>query len=389
MACATFKVCKISKLSNGNSSFNVEVKSQDSNPIPADILSSIQQIKDTSKPNTIKPNTIKHVFAYLHTLDEDCICFYTRQTENIIDQAFIRLNTDNTKFNTIGEDNPISCILKQYKVLKKDDAGFVSSCFKFVKEKTGICDKYIINDAIHDGWTLSRLITTTSGGKFDYKFKSSNLKNTDDQVIVNLTDTRPEILTLISYLLNRTEPILAKLSNVFIQIDFTIKSDTPSTTIIRAEELRDFLPHALLLENKKNNIINEIPTYTQIPEIFSLHKTNIMTFDKKQLFKSSQRAGSTRTYPKTPINYPIPSSKRILVAGQTRIVHVGKRGGEYIKQKGEFISLAKTSTTSTSSNSSPMATSKRVTLAGKSRIVYVGKRGGEYTKQKGKFIALK
>jgi hypothetical protein len=38
--------------------------------------------------------------------------------------------------------------------------------------------------------------------------------------------------------------------------------------------------------------------------------------------------------------------------------------------------------------SSPQKTGKRVTIAGKSRVVYVGKRGGQYIKQGGQFVRL-
>jgi hypothetical protein len=131
--------------------------------------------------------------------------------------------------------------------------------------------------------------------------------------------------------------------------DKGVDLDTKNITIVKGNIVIDYSNDGIPLESYCNNVL--IATYTtQVQnkkdraaftstlftvdnkKYYGMFSWTLVEYDKTGLYGGRGR-GKTKVYTK--------SIKRFLYGKRKMVIYVGKRGGEYVKVKGEYVSLAK------------------------------------------------
>ena len=280
---------------------------------------------------------------------------------NAADTTYDLKSVEMKHFDDTGEQNPLSYIASMYMLNKLGNSA----------------DKMTRLAAVHNGWAICRLMNLNKEGKFTFNYATNKMYKRKSDGTFDLDGINKKIkdgITIIEYYLKEQEQelnyqtknipsleYLVKLgqnytsdgtliikhlqNNVFVKIHL----EKDKFTIIRADQLCMFVPFEKLgteyLKNVDDVFLNEYVKQgkqSTLEESFSLSAenntklkyeiiSNLLSFGAQG--GRSRRGGSACSH--------TPSQKRVMIGGKQRVVYQGKRGGEYIKKGGEFITLNK------------------------------------------------
>jgi hypothetical protein len=240
-------------------------------------------------------------------------------------------------FNVNNESNPFSYIVSMYELSKVTD------------------DEHARLSAVHDGWAIARLMNLNMQGELSFgEYKTNRIDTTKEQLVIdfnidnlpNLTSTSIKDYIILDYLVklgkhDKKNAIFTHLdgkpsTNILVNLQFTIEGKLYSSTI-RGNQLCMFVPFNMLGEEIQNDDVPYLQEYIKKEGEQFKYKIISDIIDSPsagtQAGGRPRRGGSACSH--------TPSQKRVLIGGKPRVVYQGKRGGEYIKKGGEFISLSK------------------------------------------------
>lgn len=188
------------------------------------------------------------------------------------------------------------------------------------------------NLLMHDAWALGKMFVlekneTTNMFKLIRKPNDVN-KNID----IKSKATRDNFDTL-------KEKYENKGSNDGLQFEIEGLPNTYAFQAKRIFDSKQLRSYENLSYDQK--MLDNPPQFAYIATM-NLDKVNkIRALIQIQSFKSggSSYNSKLKSHKGGSISGPKPSEKRVMLGGKPRVVYIGKRGGEYVKKGGEFISL--------------------------------------------------
>ena len=290
--------------------------------------------------------TLEHVKKYIEsfyqdiknikdiTIDKKNIDDFSQFITNLqpADDYIKKKDTIRNNLNLQNENNQISLAFEAYMVSKNN---------RTVPQRNDI-----LSD-IHDGWALARLVSSKiedNNLTFIPSFKISKYKLENDASynivdISNLTKLSQENRALLEEYLNYDGDSIKKtneLKNIVIKIIFMDKA-----TYIRADQLKMMVPFQNLLDTDKQTDEPFYDANFSTADKLNNTKQEIIKYIPPPEANGAAGGARKRNGGSASCKGPVQTEKRVLIGGKSRVVYQGKRGGEYIKKGGEFMSLVK------------------------------------------------
>lgn len=332
---------KVSSTSDGKKELETTNLTCKVNPI----VDHLSEILPKRKENLL---TLQIVRDYIKSFYEDVTYLKTLTISDPDDFCTFIHSLQPPTTNTQWPNKTLEQIKETFK--KQDEDNQLSLAFEaymVFKNKRTLDQKTQILSDIHDGWALARLITTQKN-KQELPIKLACNFKTNQYETYNLTlnidsEEQDDILTKI---LNYDSQNKSDHSKLLKSILITINFDSNNTTVIRGDQLKMMVPYINLVQTDKNK---DESFYTANFSDVEKLKTTINTIAVHiPLPKANGAAGGGRKHSAAKRNGgsasckgPMQTQKRVLIGGKSRVVYQGKRGGEYIKKGGEFMSLVK------------------------------------------------
>lgn len=248
-------------------------------------------------------------------------------------QANIFYNYDNgstiipESFKKTNESNPFSFFASMFILDKRKDE--LNKLKGDEKLKAQL-------EAVHDGWTICRLMRLNDDGTFEFDYKTNRYQVKDDNNKESLIlDTSTADKDYINWLIKLGDygdssavyKALDATKTGVVQLKFRFDGEDKST-YIRLNQLCMFLPFENLHESIQDMDKKFNAEYIKDDRI----KNCIGVFKTKAPQGGSKKSASKYTR----------TEEKVKVGNKTRVVHKGPRKGvKYVKQDGGFVPLSK------------------------------------------------
>lgn len=263
---------------------------------------------------------------------------------NKIDDAakskYFTTNITNTNFNNTDESNPFSYIVSMYELSKV----------------TVTDDENAKLSAVHDGWAIARLMNLNKDGQLSFgNYTTNRKKDNKEQLVINFNiDNLPNLQSapinvneyiILDYLVklgkhDKKNAIFTYLDDILVKLIFKV-DETEYSSIIRGNQLCMFVPFEMLGKEIQGDDVTYLNEYIKKEDDQFKYKiiADIINATTAPPPPPGAQGGRPRRGGSASSHTPTP--QRVMIGGKQRVVYKGKRGGEYIKKGGEFISLNK------------------------------------------------